>query len=376
MARKKKSPSISKDDAQEYTQSLGLIGGGWWRAVALAEKLGVPAALGMATKEWVDGHLGGYVKMASKERLAAIGELKVEGLSNVAIGRVLGVAESTVREDLSSRNREVENEKSNDVKEESDDISRNREPSPLDAVAALAATGEVRAAAEKRDGQLANLAPEMREAVEAKVAEGVGVMEAKRQVISQDKVRRQLAAPSGKYRIMYADPPWSYGNTQPDYHTEQRDHYPVMTLDEICDLEIGGVPVISKAEDDAILFLWVTTPILLEAFDVIETWGFEYKAQFIWDKIKHNMGHYNSVRHELLLICTRGSCQPDVRKLFDSVVSIERTEHSRKPEYFYEIIETLYPQGRRLEIFGRGAARSGWDIFGYEAEVASVEAAE
>jgi N6-adenosine-specific RNA methylase IME4 len=135
--------------------------------------------------------------------------------------------------------------------------------------------------------------------------------------------------PARKYRIIYADPPWSYGNTMPDGTTEPRDHYPVMELKAIC-----ALPVKEWIESDAVLFLWATSPILLESFDVIREWGFEYKASFVWDKIKHNMGHYNSVRHEFLLICTRSSCQPDKMQLFDSVQSIERGKHSHKPVEF------------------------------------------
>jgi N6-adenosine-specific RNA methylase IME4 len=171
------------------------------------------------------------------------------------------------------------------------------------------------------------------------------------------------ATPDGKYRILYSDPPWSYGNTQPEYHTEQRDHYPVMPLEDICTL-----PVKDWADDNAVLFLWVTSPILEDAFKVIAAWGFEYKSSFVWDKIKHNMGHYNSVRHELLLICTRGSCQPDHQQLFDSVQTIERGKHSVKPLEFYVIIETLYTHGRRLEIFAR-QSRDGWDQYGHKAEI-------
>jgi N6-adenosine-specific RNA methylase IME4 len=174
--------------------------------------------------------------------------------------------------------------------------------------------------------------------------------------------------PADKYRILYADPPWSYGNTMPDGTTEPRDHYPVMELDAIC-----AIPVSEWAEDNAVLFLWVTSPVLEEAFRVVRAWGFEYKASFVWDKIKHNMGHYNSVRHEFLLICTRGSCQPDKQQLFDSVQSIERSKHSEKPAEFYDIIETLYTHGRKLEIFAR-ARRDGWDVYGHVAHM--HEAAE
>ena len=79
----------------------------------------------------------------------------------------------------------------------------------------------------------------------------------------------------------------------------------------------------------------------------------------------HNMGHYNSVRHEFLLVCTRGSCTPDNVQLFDSVQSIERTEHSKKPEAFRKIIETLYTNGSRIELFAR-EKHDGWQSWGNE----------
>jgi len=213
--------------------------------------------------------------------------------------------------------------------------------------------------------KLAALPSEMFEQIKSGA---IKITEAFRRILASKTEELRLVEPTGKYRVIYADPPWSYGNTMPEGTTEQRDHYPVMSLADIC-----AEPVKNQyAEDNAVLFLWVTSPILEESFQVIEAWGFKYKASFVWDKIKHNMGHYNSVRHELLLIATRGSCQPDQRKLFDSVVSIERQEHSRKPEFFYEIIETLYPIGKRLEMYRRGAPRAGWDAYGYEAEYAAA----
>lgn len=160
-----------------------------------------------------------------------------------------------------------------------------------------------------------------------------------------------------KYRVIYADPPWSYGDKQ---DTEKLGgavkHYPTMSIEELCNLPI-------PAENNAVLFMWVTSPLLDECFDVINAWGFKYKSSFVWDKVAHNMGHYNSVRHEFLLICTKGSCTPDIPKLFDSVVSIERTEHSRKPPEFREMIDTLYPVGGRLELFAREETE-GWDVWG------------
>lgn len=169
---------------------------------------------------------------------------------------------------------------------------------------------------------------------------------------------KQTQWPTGKYRIIYADPPWQYSNSQPDYQTVQDDHYPTMPLNDICKLPVGEISL-----DDAVLFLWATSPILEDAFKVINAWGFKYKASFIWDKVKHNMGHYNSLRHEFLLIAVRGSCQPDNLELFDSVQTIERTAHSAKPAAFRTIIGTLYPYGKRIELFARAKA-NGWEQYG------------
>ncbi len=189
---------------------------------------------------------------------------------------------------------------------------------------------------------------------------GWGRSELRRQ-IKQRKLALAPTLPDDKYRVIYADPPWEYGNTMPDYFTEQGNYYSLMTADEIAALPVGKL-----AEPDAVLFLWVTSPILEEAFDVIEAWGFEYKTSFVWDKVRHCMGHYNSVRHELLLVCTRGSCQPDERKLFDSVVTKERGNvHSEKPEAFRGIIDTLYVYGKKIELFARQSVE-GWDTWGDE----------
>jgi len=185
--------------------------------------------------------------------------------------------------------------------------------------------------------------------------------------LKRDEIKKNAPSPSqfpsGKYRVIYADPPWSYGNTMPEGTTQPTDHYPCMTLDKICELPIKDI-----AEDNAVLFLWVTSPLLEESFQVIKSWGFKYKTSFVWDKVKHNMGHYNSVRHEFLLVCVRGSCQPDNLKLFDSVISEERTEHSKKPKVFYEIIETIYTHGNRIELFSR-KKREGWKAYGNQLSI-------
>ena len=190
------------------------------------------------------------------------------------------------------------------------------------------------------------------------------IPQAKREITKRNK-QDPPPLPDDKYRVIYADPPWKYGNSgiigETDNYGHVGRHYPDMSIAELCDL-----PIKDLVNKDAVLFLWVTSPLLAECWPVISSWGFTYKTSFVWDKVRHNFGHYNSVRHELLLICTRGSCTPDVNKLFDSVQTIERSDtHSEKPEQFREIIDTLYPHGKRIELFAR-TDHKGWDIWGNE----------
>lgn len=166
-----------------------------------------------------------------------------------------------------------------------------------------------------------------------------------------------------KFDVIYADPPWKYNDELIEGYGAAIHHYPPMSIQELC-----ALPIKSIASDNAALFLWVTSPFLDQCWDVVSSWGFEYKASFVWDKVSHNYGHYNSVRHELLLICTKGSYLPKNDTLVDSVISIERSdEHSRKPEEFRKIIEKLYPEGRKIELFARGEIPAGWIPWGNEA---------
>jgi N6-adenosine-specific RNA methylase IME4 len=166
-----------------------------------------------------------------------------------------------------------------------------------------------------------------------------------------------------KFRVIYADPAWSYNDKQdtPQLGGAAK-HYQTMSVEQICQL-----PVKEIAEKDSVLFLWVTSPLLEDSFKVINEWGFKYKTSFIWDKVKHNMGHYNSVRHEILLIATKGSCVPDNKRLYDSVQAIERNDnHSEKPIEFLNIIDDLYNYGNKLEMFCRNIKKSNWYGWGNE----------
>ncbi len=207
---------------------------------------------------------------------------------------------------------------------------------------------------------------------EAKKEEKKEILEAKKQEYTErikdatennSDFKIDIFETDKKFRVIYTDPPWSYGDKQniPNLGGAEK-HYDNMSIDQLCDL-----PIDEMTEKNAVLFIWVTSPLLEECFDVIKAWGFKYKSSFVWDKISHNMGHYNSVRHEFLLICTKGSCLPDEKKLIDSVQSIEKTnKHSQKPIEFMNIIDELYTHGNRIELFCREAQKENWFYWGNE----------
>jgi len=166
---------------------------------------------------------------------------------------------------------------------------------------------------------------------------------------------------SRRYPIVYADPPWRY-----DYaETENRaieNQYPTMTLDDIC-----AMPLKEITTPDALLFLWTTSPKLEESFRVIREWGFEYKTCMVWDKEKIGMGYYARQQHELLLIAKKGSIPaPEPADRPSSVIRFPRGKHSSKPEVFHEIIEKMYPNLPKIELFSR-REREGWDAWGNQA---------
>ena len=174
----------------------------------------------------------------------------------------------------------------------------------------------------------------------------------------------------GKYRVLYADPPWPYR----DQHvsgSSARVNFKTMTIPDICKL-----PVRAHSLDDSVLLMWTTPATMYDdpgPIDVVKAWGYTYKQQLIWQKPNHVHSHYVNARHEVLLICTRGSCLPE--KKFDSVQAAgkDRREHSTKPIDFYRIIEQMYPQGPYLELFAT-FKRDGWTAFGNDARLWESEA--
>lgn len=178
--------------------------------------------------------------------------------------------------------------------------------------------------------------------------------------------------PKGLFRLFYADPPWTYEHVK----TESRaieNQYPTKSLDWICECpDSDGRSVREIIADDAVLYLWATSPKLAEAMRVIESWGFTYRTCAVWDKEKIGMGYYFRQQHELLLVAARGTLPvPEPSDRVSSVIRMKRDGfHSRKPVQVIELLESMYPDfGKkdRVELFTR-ELRAGWAGWGNEPE--------
>lgn len=162
--------------------------------------------------------------------------------------------------------------------------------------------------------------------------------------------------PEGEFDLIYADPPWRYEHCKTDSRKIEN-QYPTMSLQEICQIEIPSF-------SDCILFLWATSPKLAESLEVIKSWGFVYRTCAVWDKKLIGMGYYFRQQHELLLVATKGQPgTPDPKHRISSIFQCKRGTHSRKPDHFYGIIERMYPDKKRLELFAR-QKRLGWSSWG------------
>jgi len=138
-----------------------------------------------------------------------------------------------------------------------------------------------------------------------------------------------------------------------------------MTTDDICALEV-------PAADNAVLFLWATVPMLLEALAVMRAWGFTYKSHCVWAKGRAGTGYWFRNAHELLLVGTRGSIPaPAPGQQYCSVIELPVGRHSEKPDGFVEMIEEMFPNIPAIELFAR-QPRIGWDAWGNEAASVAV----
>jgi N6-adenosine-specific RNA methylase IME4 len=175
-----------------------------------------------------------------------------------------------------------------------------------------------------------------------------------------------------RFRTILADPPWQFqnrtGKIAPEHKRLKR--YGTMTLDDIKQLPVGVV-----AEETSHLYMWVPNALLPDGLSVMQAWGFNYKSNIVWQKIRKDggpdgrgVGFYFRNVTELLLFGVKGknarTLQPGRTQV--NIMCTRKREHSRKPDEQYELIESCSP-GPFLELFARGV-RPNWRVWGNQAD--------
>ena len=175
------------------------------------------------------------------------------------------------------------------------------------------------------------------------------------------------------YSVFYADPPWSYDFKEPTaspggskgsgYSSGVDYYYNTMSIKEIYQL-----PISQMADKNAVCFMWATNPLMPEAFETMKCWGFKYKTMITWHKERcKGMGYWFRGHTEHLLLGVRGNVKA-FRSLEHNIVKLPVEKHSKKPEYFRQLIErTTTHLPNKIELFAR-EKHEGWDVFGNEVE--------
>ncbi len=174
-----------------------------------------------------------------------------------------------------------------------------------------------------------------------------------------------------KYKTILADPPWQFNNRTGKMAPEHKrlNRYPTLKLEDIC-----KIPVKNVADTSCHLYLWVPNALLQDGLDVMKAWGFIYKTNIIWQKVRKDgepdgrgVGFYFRNTTEMILFGIHGSMRtlaPGRRQV--NVIKSIKQEHSRKPEEQYKLIHDCSP-GPYLELFARGK-RDNWDVWGNQAD--------
>lgn len=167
-------------------------------------------------------------------------------------------------------------------------------------------------------------------------------------------------------KVLVADPPWKFGDKLPGPGRGAEKNYACMSTADICTMDLP----VSRDEPHSVLFLWCVESMQRDALDVVRAWNYVEKTSLIWEKMTSGgkphfgMGRYLRASHERCIVAVRGKAQPAVRNVrsrFSAPVGV----HSQKPEEFYRIVETMYPEGPWFEMFAR-TTRPRWTQVGHE----------
>jgi N6-adenosine-specific RNA methylase IME4 len=165
--------------------------------------------------------------------------------------------------------------------------------------------------------------------------------------------------------VLVADPAWLFGDSLPGDARGASKHYACMSIDDLCAMR----PLFAD-EPNSVCFMWRVSAMVEEAYRVVRAWGYVPKSELVWEKTTatgkahFGMGRYFRMAHESCILAVRGSAFPEVRNVrsrFAAPVGV----HSQKPEAFYELVERMYPNAVKGEMFAR-TVRPGWHQHGLE----------
>lgn len=198
-----------------------------------------------------------------------------------------------------------------------------------------------------------------------KKREMVAEFKAKSAAETEEKpgVLSKLKDGNGKFRVIYADPPWQYGDEgAPGGGVAE--HYSTMSLAQLKALKVGDL----AHEDGCHLWMWTTWPMIRDRVphDVLEAWGFRWVGEMVWKKSGFGVGRWLRPATEILILAVKGNLKLlSDGKATNAFREFDKARHSAKPEEFYEVIEELSP-GPYVELFAR-RERAKWMRWGNEA---------
>ena len=174
-----------------------------------------------------------------------------------------------------------------------------------------------------------------------------------------------------KFEIIYCDPPWDYkGQKQ---HTGSGgidsggaiEHYSTVKLKDLKKLNVQSITA-----DNALIFMWVTSPHLDQGIELMTAWGFKYTTiGFIWDKVRVNPGYYTMSQCEICIIGKKGKIpSPRGARNVRQYIKSKRTKHSEKPLEVQHRITHMFPVQNKIELFARRASVKGWSFWGNEVQ--------
>jgi N6-adenosine-specific RNA methylase IME4/ParB-like chromosome segregation protein Spo0J len=276
--------------------------------------------------------------LTSEDRKELALRLRQDGMSLRAIGERLNVPKSTVADDL--------------VRCPKPDTCTGKDNKTYPA-------RKVRVESVADAGKAAELLDRVQPSAPADLNDLRRAEKARRRAAEAARVGAEAGPlPEGPYRVIVADPPWEYRKRATDPTQRGAIPYPSMTVEEVM-----ALPVADLAHDDCVLWLWTTNAHMPVAFDVLRAWGFEQKTILTWVKDRMGTGDWLRGRTEHCLLAVRGKPVVTLSNQTTVIHGAVR-EHSRKPEEFYELVDSLCP-GSKVELFAR-SERPGWQGWGAE----------